>query len=138
MHTHTQTFTLGFTVLQLTTGDLTRDDEADLDMFGRPDERHQMEFDWAHFFFTLLRGMLLSVFALGYLVSARFSWRAKLGMVGLGVINVGVVAMPIIAYQWPAAAGSESHTHARRVSFFFFVCRSFASVCICISATFRR
>jgi len=51
------------------------------------------------------RYSVLCVFAVAYLVSARFTWRAKLGMLGLGLVNVGVVAMPIVAYQWPAAAG---------------------------------
>lgn len=51
--------------------------------------------------FSLLRGLFLSVFALFYLFSRRFGWRAKLLLVALGFLHVGVISIPIIAYQWP-------------------------------------
>jgi hypothetical protein len=97
------------------------DDEQDLDCFGRQDERH--EFDWVHFGnlhfihranlkflkigFTLIRGLFLVVFSLFYLFSSRFSTRAKVGLLLVGMLNVGVVAMPIIAYQWQPAVESN-------------------------------
>lgn len=97
------------------------DDEQDLDCFGRQDERH--EFDWVHFGtffsimicvfsktkkgFTLIRGLFLVVFSLFYLFSSRFSTRAKVGLLLVGILNVGVVAMPIIAYQWQPAVDSN-------------------------------
>lgn len=86
-----------------------RDDDADLDMFGRPDEaRFGASFDWAHFGFSMLRACFLWVFCLGYLFSSRFSWRAKLALVGLGLINACAIATPIIAYQWPPASELQS------------------------------
>ncbi len=86
-------------------GEDVKDDEQDLDCFGRQDDRH--EFDWTHFGFTLLRGLLLLPFALVYLFSSRFSLRAKLALVVLGLVNVGVVAIPVVTYAWPPAMGSS-------------------------------
>jgi hypothetical protein len=77
-------------------GDDVKDDEHDLDCFGRQDDRH--EFDWRHFFFTLVRGFVLILFAIVYLFSSRFTWRAKLMLMALGVVNVGVIAIPVVTY----------------------------------------
>lgn len=87
-------------------GEDVKDDEQDLDCFGRQDDRH--EFDWTHFCFTLLRGLVLWLFAIFYLFSRRFSVRAKLGLAALGLVNAGCVAMPVVAYAWGPASNLKS------------------------------
>lgn len=75
------------------------DDDSDLDMFGRPDERFVLAFDWQHFFFTLLRACFMWFFSVVYLFSPRFSVGAKLFFISIGILNVGVISMPVVAYQ---------------------------------------
>lgn len=78
------------------------DDEQDLDCFGRSDEDRK-EFDVRHFFFTILRGLFIWVFAIFYLFSSRFTARVKIFLLLAGLVNIGVFAMPVVSLAWPDA-----------------------------------
>jgi hypothetical protein len=47
--------------------------DSDLEVFGINEDKYP--FDYRHFAFTLLRGALLSLFALVYMFTARFTWK---------------------------------------------------------------